>query len=89
MPYAVSLYFVLRDDIRMLPTYDSIVVDLLRVQKDILSYEQVPLERAGSGAEFVRIVDIARSLPQSTDKGMEGRYFPAGDEDTHESTNSR
>jgi hypothetical protein len=82
-----SLYT--RDDITMLPTYDSIVVDVLRVHKDIVSYEQVPLDRAGSRAEFVRIVDIRRSPPQSTDKGSEGRYFPAGDEDIHESTYSR
>jgi hypothetical protein len=81
--------FVVRDDIKMLPTYDSIVVDLLRVQKDIVSYEQVPLDRACSRAGFVRIVDIARSPPQSTDKGIEGRYFAAGDEDIHESTYSR
>jgi hypothetical protein len=81
--------FVRRDDITMLPTYDSIVVDLLRVQKDIVSYEQVPMAEAVSRAGFVRIVDIACSPPQSTDKGIEGRYFPAGDEDTHDSTYSR
>jgi hypothetical protein len=73
----------------MLPTYDSIVVDLLRVQKHIVLYEQVA-SAAGVGAvEFVRIVDIAGSPPQFTDKGITGCYFPAGDEDTHDSTNSR
>jgi hypothetical protein len=73
----------------MLPTYDSIVVDLLRVQKYIVSYEQVPLADAATRTGFVRIVDIACSPPQSTDKGIEGRYFPAGDEDTDDSTYSR
>jgi hypothetical protein len=40
-------------------------------------------------AEIVRIVDIPGSPPQFTDKGIAGRYIPAGDEDTHESTYSR
>jgi hypothetical protein len=35
---------------------------------------------------FVRIVDIEDSPPQLTDKGIAGRYIPAGDKDTHEST---
>ena len=73
----------------MLPTYDSIVVDLSRVQKHIVYYEQVPPARVASRDGFVRIVDIACSPPQFTDKGIAGRYMPAGDEDTHESTYSR
>jgi hypothetical protein len=73
----------------MLPTYDSIVVDLLRVQKHIVFYEQVPPGGVVSGAGVVRIVDIACSPPQFTDKGIAGRYLPAGDEDTHDSTYSR
>jgi hypothetical protein len=73
----------------MFHPYDSIVADLLRVQKYIVSYEQVPPPGVESGAGFVRIVDIGCSPPQFTDKGIEGRYFPAGDEDTHDSTYSR
>jgi hypothetical protein len=73
----------------MRPTYDLIVVDLFRVQKHIVSYEQVaPADRVG-GVRFVRIVDIAGSPPQSTDKGIAGRIVPAGDKDTYESTYSR
>jgi hypothetical protein len=34
------------------------------------------------GAGFVRIVDNVCSPPQLTDKGVAGRYIPAGDEDT-------
>jgi hypothetical protein len=70
LPYRL---FVLRDDIRMLHPYDSIVVDLLRVQKYIVSYEQVPPPGVEYGAGLVRIVDIGCSPPQFTDKGIEGR----------------
>src|ERR1700742_2422513 len=79
--------FVLRDDIPMFPTYYSIVVDLSRVQKHIVCYEQVvPFERVR--ADFVRIVDIAGSPPRSTDKGIAGCYVPAGDKDIYEPTYS-
>jgi hypothetical protein len=57
----------------MFHPYDSIVADLLRVQKYIVSYEQVPPPGVESGAGFVRIVDIGCSPPQFTDKGIEGR----------------
>jgi hypothetical protein len=73
----------------MCPTYDSIVDAISRVQKYIVSYEQVAPAWGAFGAGFVRIVDIAGSPPQSTDKGITGRYIPAGDKDTHESTYSR
>jgi hypothetical protein len=81
--------FVRRDDITMLPTYDSIVVDLLRVQKDIVSYEQVPVAEAVSRAGFVRIVDIACSPPQFTDKGIAVRYIPQEMKIPHEPNYSR
>jgi hypothetical protein len=80
---------ILRDDITAHPTYDSIVVDLSRVQKHIVYYEQVPPAGVASRDRFVRIVDIASSPLQFTDKGIVGRYIPAGDEDIHESTYSR
>jgi hypothetical protein len=69
----------------MHPTYHSIVEDAARVQKHILLYEQVALSRL-SEAGAVRIVDIAVSPPQLTDKGVVAamsrqRYVPAGDED--------
>jgi hypothetical protein len=38
---------------------------------------------------FVRIVDIAGSPPQLTDKGIARRWTAAGDKDTYESTYSR
>jgi hypothetical protein len=64
----------------MHPTYHSIVEDASRVQKHILLYEQVALPWLPE-AGAVRIVDIAVSPPQLTDKGVVGRYVPAGDED--------
>ena len=71
----------------MFPTYHSIVVDLSRVQKYIVCYEEVaPSERVRN--RIVRIVDIAGSPPQSTDKGIAGCYVPAGDKDIYESTYS-
>jgi hypothetical protein len=73
----------------MRPTYHSIVVDLSRVQKHIVSYEQVAPANRGVGAGFVRIVDIAGSPPQLTDKGIAGCYVPAGDKDTYDSSYSR
>jgi hypothetical protein len=73
----------------MHPTYDSIVEDVPRVQKHIVSYEQVAPVGIVFEARFVRIVDIADSPPQLTDKGIAGRYVPAGDEDTDEPTYSR
>jgi hypothetical protein len=57
------------------------VVDLSRVQKHIVYYEQVAPADQVVGAGFVRIVDIACSPPQLTDKGIAGRYITAGDED--------
>jgi hypothetical protein len=75
--------------LRCTPRYDSIVADASRVQKHIVFYQQVPAARANFRAGFVRIVDIADSPPQFTDKGIAGRYIPAGDKDTHESTYSR
>jgi hypothetical protein len=66
------------------PSYDSIVVDLSRVQKHIVLYEQVPAGGMAFAAGFVRIVDNASSPPQLTDKGVASRYIPAGDEDIHE-----
>ncbi len=72
----------------MLPTYDSIVEDVPRVQKHIVFYQQVALAGMVSRDGFVRIVDIAGSPPQFTDKGIAGRYVPAGDEDTNEPTYS-
>jgi hypothetical protein len=73
----------------MLHTKDSIVVGASRVQKHVVLYEQVPAAKTLSKAGFVRIVDIAWSPQQFTDKGIAGRYIPAGDKDTHESTHSR
>jgi hypothetical protein len=58
------------------------VVNLPRVQKHIVYYEPVPKVEVVFGAGFVRIVDIACPPPQFTDKGIVGRYIPAGDEDT-------
>jgi hypothetical protein len=65
------------------------VEDVSRVQKHIVFYQQVAAAEKVSGGEFVRIVDIAGSSPQSSDKGIAGRYMPAGDEDTYEPTYSR
>jgi hypothetical protein len=73
----------------MHPTYDSIVEDASKVQKHIVLYEQVASAPSALDAGFVRIVDIAVSPPQFTDKGIAGRYIPAGDKNTHESTYSR
>jgi hypothetical protein len=65
------------------------VDNALRVQKDTVFSEQiVPRRLMAFRTEFVRIVDIADSPPQFTDKGIAGRYIPAGDKDTHESTYS-
>jgi hypothetical protein len=60
-----------------------------RVQKDIVFYEQVAFAGAIFETRFVRIVDIAGSPPQLTDKGIAGHYVAAGDKDIHESTHSR
>jgi hypothetical protein len=68
----------------MHPSYHSIVVDLSRVQKHIVLYEQVPAGGVDFAAGFVRIVDNASCPPQLTDKGVESRYIPAGDEISHE-----
>jgi hypothetical protein len=57
------------------------VVDLSRVQKHDVYYEQVAPADGVPGAGFVRIVDNGCSPLQSTDKGIAGRYIPAGDED--------
>jgi hypothetical protein len=70
-------------------TYDSIVADASRVQKHIVLYVHLAWEPSARMAKFVRIVDIAVSPPQFTDKGTAGRSMPAGDEDTYESTYSR
>jgi hypothetical protein len=65
------------------------VDNALRVQKDIVSPEPIaPRRPMAFRTGFVRIVDIADSPPQFTDKGIAGRYIPAGDKDTHESTYS-
>jgi hypothetical protein len=72
----------------MYPTYDSIVDNLCRVQKDIVFYEQVASAGPAFESGFVRIVDIAGSPPQLTDKEVAGRYVPAGEKDIHESTHS-
>jgi hypothetical protein len=73
----------------MHPTYDSIVEDISRVQKHIVFYQQVASVEMVFRGGFVRIVDIPGSPRQFTDKGIAGRYMPAGDEDTHEPTYSR
>ena len=65
----------------MRPTYHSIVVNLSRVQKHDVSYERVPAGGIVFVAGVVRIVDNACSSPQLTDKGVAGRYIPAGDQD--------
>jgi hypothetical protein len=64
------------------------VVNLFGVQKDIVFYEQVASLGGKGAARFVRIVDIAGSPPQLTDKGIAGRYVAAGEKDIHEPTYS-
>jgi hypothetical protein len=65
------------------------VADASRVQKHIVFYEQVAAARTAFQDDFVRIVDIADSSPQFTDKRIAGGSMPAGEEKTDESTYSR
>ena len=74
---------------RYTPTYDLIVVDGFRVHKHIVFYEGVAAVRAIFEGGVVRIVDMADSPSQFTDKGIVSRYIPAGEADTDESTYSR
>ena len=73
----------------MYPTYHSIVEDASKVQKHNVLNQEVTLGSSASAIGIVRIVDIAGSPSQSTDKGIAGPSIPAGDKDTHEPTHSR
>ena len=70
------------------PTYHSIVEDASRVQKHNVLNQEVTLGSSAFAIGIVRIVDIAGSPSQSTDKGIAGCYVPAGDKDIYESTYS-
>jgi hypothetical protein len=73
----------------MHPTYDSIVEGASRVQKHIVLNEQVASAVSALEAGFVRIVDIAGSSPQLTDKGIVAARSRLEKKIIHESTYSR
>jgi hypothetical protein len=52
------------------------VVDLFRVQKDIVLYERLTPLKLYFEAGFVRIVDIEGSPRQFSDKGIAGMVDP-------------
>ena len=58
------------------PTYDSIVFASVKLQKVIVPDKLISAPKVPSTQQFVRILDIAPILLQSTDMGIAGQFKP-------------